>query len=172
MIFVVISYENPKGHTAGFLGLQIALIMVAIQNVNYVIMTGQTYKTRLFGEWSSSRVACLAKTYLILNLCISAVKVWATVYIVKHGVGPDLYKQPTRIPGIVTGRIIDLIWMLFNAIIPFFIAVLRMRNEEPLEIDISIPSPTYVNSAGEIVQPTAETEPLASEAAGKPKYSD
>jgi len=44
MIFVILSYENMGGHSAGFFGLQIVLMMVAIQNTLYVISTGIAYK--------------------------------------------------------------------------------------------------------------------------------
>ena len=154
MIFVCIAYENPKQHTAGFLGLQVALILVAVQNTLYVIMTGKSYIN--FSTASTTRIAM---TYLFLLLCISAVKVWATVYIVINGVGPDLYKEDSFIPGMVTGQVIDHIWMVFNALIPLFIAIVRMNKELPLEIEFSLPKPTPERSGSEEV----ETKPLISE---------
>jgi len=140
MIFVCIAYEEPAKHTAGFLGLQVALILVAIQNTLYVIMTGQSYPTV---GLSSSTTAVLAKIYLFLLSCISAVKVAATVYIVLNGVGPAFYKKDSPIPGQCVGQIVDKIWMIFNAVLPMCIAFIRMKNEDPLTIEISMPTPTY-----------------------------
>ena len=140
MIFVCIAYEQPSQHTAGFLGLQVALILVAIQNTMYIIMIGQSYPTL---GLSASSTALLAKIYLFLLSCISAVKVAATVYIVMYAIGPDFYRWESPIPDMVVGQIVDTIWMLFNAVLPMFIAVVRMNNEDPLTIEISMPTPTY-----------------------------
>jgi hypothetical protein len=43
MVFIVIAYDNMRGHMAGFLGLQITLVMVAILNTAYIIETEVSY---------------------------------------------------------------------------------------------------------------------------------
>eukprot|EP00527_Entomoneis_sp_CCMP2396_P007723 CAMPEP_0198141592 /NCGR_PEP_ID=MMETSP1443-20131203/4578_1 /TAXON_ID=186043 /ORGANISM="Entomoneis sp., Strain CCMP2396" /LENGTH=221 /DNA_ID=CAMNT_0043804391 /DNA_START=88 /DNA_END=753 /DNA_ORIENTATION=- len=159
MIFVYVAYEDPGKHTAGFLGLQFALVLVAVQNTLYVVMTGHSYRFACF-NLDTARTARIAWTYLILNMCITSVKLYGTIFIVKHGYGPDLYKQPSFIPGKATGQIIDAVWMLFNAVIPLIIASVRMNNETPLEIEISLPTPIYVgeSSSGK----SGEAAPLTS----------
>jgi hypothetical protein len=161
MTFVCISYESIKQHTAGFLGLQIALILVAVQNTMHVIILGESYP---YLNLSTVQTTRLAKTYLVLNCLISSVKIWATTYIINHGVGPDLYKAQSGIGDLVWGRIIDIIWMIFNAILPFFISFVRMQDEAPIEFEISLPAtPTHnVNklSSGEYGKATRETTPL------------
>jgi len=146
MIFVVIAYEDAGRHTLGFLGLQIALMLVAFQNFFYVIMTGQSYPT---WNLSTRQTAIIAKTYLILLVCISAVKISATVYIVIHGEGPAFYKEDSFIPGMVKGQVVDLVWMLFNALIPVLIAIVRAKNEDPLEFEVTCRTPTYENVGDE-----------------------
>lgn len=144
MIFVCIAYEQTRGHTAAFLGLQVALIIVAIMNVAYVLLTQQSYPSL---KMSKERTAKLAILYLILNLSISLVKIGATIYIVTSAdvVSPPFYKYPLSKPfsGMVLGRIVDLIWMIFNGVIPAYIAYVRMKNETPLTIDISVPVPRF-----------------------------
>ena len=115
-------------------------------------MTGKSY-TNL----STASTTRIAKTYLFLLLCISVVKVWATVYFIITAKGPALYRVNSFIPGMVRGQVIDHIWMLFNAVIPLFTAIVRMNNEHPLEIEISLPKPTRVRSGSEEVETISES---------------
>lgn len=147
MIFVFIAYDNPQGHTAAFLGLQIALILVALQNTMYVLMTGQSYPTI---NLSAEKTKMVGITYLVLLLGISSIKVWASCYIVANGVGPDFYKKESFIPGLVTGKLVDYVWMLFNAIIPFVIALVRSKNEDSLHLEVTCPKPAYRDASGEV----------------------
>jgi len=141
MIFIYIAYEDTAKHTVAFLGLQIALILVAFQNTFYVIMTGQSYPTL---GMSKGGTKCFAWTYLIGLVAISAFKIWGTIYIVTEGTGSPLYKTPVDFwPGKLWGQMIDYVWMLFNAIIPFFIALVRSRNETPLTFEVTCPKPNY-----------------------------
>ena len=71
MIFVCIAYENVQQHTAGFLGLQVVLILVAVQNVLYIIDADVSYN--FLGGIKRTRQVAI--TYLGLLLVISAVKV-------------------------------------------------------------------------------------------------
>lgn len=140
MIFVAKAYDETAWHTAGFLGLQCVLINVAVMNVLYVLMTGQSYPSL---GLSKSETAKYAKWYLAGNLAISSVKIYATFYIVfispiAHS--PDFYKYPTFLgPKFVLGKVIDIIWMIFNAILPAIIAWYRMVDERPLEITVFVP---------------------------------
>jgi len=139
MIFVCIAYESANQHTAGFLGLQVALIIVAVSNSSQILLTGQSYPSCCLGVKAT---AIIAIVYLVLNLSISSVKVYATSYIVRHGVGPDFYKIPVG-SGIALGRIIDFIWMIMNAFLPAVIALVRFQNEDPFEVIIRVPIHIY-----------------------------
>ena len=141
MIFICVAYENVQAHTAGFLGLQIALILVAVQNTLYVIMTGQDYhvKSLVLGipiNLSAATTAKVAKTYLFLLSIIGAVKVSATIYVVGHGYGAPITMQDSPVAGMKVGQLVDSIWMVFNAVLPLIIAFVRMGNEEPLKIEV------------------------------------
>jgi hypothetical protein len=63
-------YINISGHTAGFLGLQAVLIMVACTNVWFLTETKMEYG--VLGGLRGTRVA--AFTYLVSNLGISSIK--------------------------------------------------------------------------------------------------
>lgn len=137
MIFVFIAYENPRYHTLAFLGLQMALIIVAFFNVWYILLTRQEWtKPCKLGRLGLARMAVV---YLSLNVAISAVKIYATIYIVanKDVVSPRFYKIP--VGGVVLGQIIDWIWMLFNGVLPLIISALRMVNEDPFTVTFSQP---------------------------------
>ena len=151
-IFVNIAYESTENHAAGFLCLQIGLILVAIQNVMYITLTKQKYKIFCNFDLDAHHSTWLGRIYLIGNLIICIPKISATVYIVMHGVGPEFYLKPGYIRPVL-GQDVDLIWMTFNAILPWVFAYFRMINEAPLVFDIHLPS--VGNSSGE------ETAPLA-----------
>jgi len=152
MIFVVSAIEHADGHTAGFLGLQFALIIVSVMNVWEILATGQSYP-----NWPKAKTARFAWIYLILNLLITGVKIYSTFQIVTTGTGPPFYRIPTPLPGFpdfVLGQIIDIFYMLFNAIMPIGIAWKRRQSEEPLTIEICIPKHCY---DGEDAQSTETT---------------
>jgi hypothetical protein len=163
MIFVFVAYNQPHFHSGAFLGMQIALFSVAVTNTWYVILTGQSYPTI---GLSKGKTAILAHTYLICNVAVSAVKMYSTAYIVKNIHGPSYYLLPTPIPGMCLGQVIDLFWMIFNAIIPIFVSYTRRNNEDPLTIKFSIPTPIYDGDDGQtsettsLVQPETPTVPV------------
>mmetsp|Transcript_23302 Transcript_23302/g.51854 ORF Transcript_23302/g.51854 Transcript_23302/m.51854 type:complete len:283 (-) Transcript_23302:1352-2200(-) len=138
MIFVCIAYDNPRGHTLGFLGLQVALLLIAFQNAFYVVITGQSYPPYL----TAKRTQMVGQAYLAGLTAVGVVKVAGTVHIVTHGVGPDWYKIEF-LHGMVFGKCVDIVWMVFNAVIPFFIAAVRAAHEQPLKIEISCSNPEY-----------------------------
>jgi len=146
MIFVIVAYEDPKGHTAGFLGLQVGLVMIALQNFLYIVLTGQSYPSI---NLSAEKAALIGKTYIVLLLLISSVKIWASAYIVMHGVGPAFYLRTDFILDKVNGWWVDKVWMLLNAVIPFFIALFRSRDETPVQIELTCLKPLYRSEGGE-----------------------
>lgn len=145
-IFVNLAYDRVEWHTAGFLGLQTALLLVALGNSYFIYDTNTAYES--VGGLKGTRT--LIVLYLIGNILISIPKIVATVYIVflGDGEGPGWYKLPTFVPGMVVGRVIDMIWMLFNAIIPLFIAYFRSKNEVPIKIVFSQEAAPYMLEDG------------------------
>jgi len=156
MIFIFIAFDYTQLHTCAFLGLQIALMSVAITNFLYVLMTGQSYPTL---KLSKSQTVVIAYLYIILNLAISSVKIYATIQIVLNGPrGPDFYRYPTFIPGMVLGKIVDVSWMIMNGVIPMVIAYVRMTNEEPITIVLA--KAAHIYEGGARPQEATETSNL------------
>jgi len=154
MIFVCIAYEKVKQHTAGFLGLQIALILVAVQNSLFIWESGITYE-QIGPDVKHTRRAILA--YLIGDLIISSFKICATIYVVIHGVGaPWTLAKPAILNGKCVGQVVDLIWMFFNAIIPLCISYFRSKNEVPIVFNITQRG-VYI---GDVDQAVGENAPL------------
>jgi len=140
MIFVFIAYDDPQMHSFSFLLMQLALLSVALMNTFFVVLSKQSYPALGLSESNTSRIGY---TYLICNIAVSSIKIYATAYIVKHTSSPDWYKEPSILSFWVKGQLLDRIWMLFNLVLPIAIAYLRMNNEDPLTITFSVPTPTY-----------------------------
>jgi len=154
MIFVFLAYEATAMHTMGFLCLQTALVLVAIQNTLFVLFTKQGYD--VVGGVKNTQIA--AKVYLTLLLIVSSMKVSATIYIVMHGKGAPWTLVPSFYKGEPVGWLVDKVWMLFNAVIPLLIAWVRSKNEGTIHITITEDEPKYMTTKdGSTV---AEMQPL------------
>ena len=44
------------------------------------------------------------------------------------------------------GKVVDLIWMIFNAFAPLIISYIRFNNEIPLVIEVSTCAPNYIDA--------------------------
>lgn len=141
MIFVVVAYENLAGHTAGFMGLQIVLILLSIQNTGYVLTTGTSFK--LVGGLRNTQI--IAVCYIVGNLIASAIKLVFTATIVFTGAGHEMSSR--TIQGIVVGKVVDAVWMLFNVICPFILSFVRARSEKPLIFTIDMQAPKFLADA-------------------------
>ena len=149
MIFVAIAYIDVKQHTAGFWGLQLALIMVAIHNCLFILVSGISYNW--LGGRQGTKYACIA--YLVCDILISCFKVAANTHIVRFGFSAQ-WTQTQLWEGTVAGQVVDSLWMLFNGIIPAILSFLRSRSETSLEIIIgqdrrlrNVPEPDYAIQA-------------------------
>jgi len=145
MIFVCIAYLDVQKHTAGFLGLQVALMLVAISNTLYVYDSNECLN--LFGTIEKTRLAGLV--YLVGDLIISSIKITATIFVVQNGYGAPWTLNPSGIPGLCVGQVVDQVWMIFNAVLPLIISYNRAKSEYPLEIAITSEEPSYVEDTGE-----------------------
>lgn len=108
------------GHTLGFLGMQVALILVAFENVVYLFYTNQ----RIFGmpPGVSKKAAIL---YLSSLIVVTVLKVsWAI----------SLFANGTPWIGAPWPHIFDRFWMVLAAVLPIFFAINGMRTEPEMEI--------------------------------------
>ena len=145
MIFVVEAYSNVQGHTAGFLGLQISLVTVAIMNTAYIIETNTSYN--FLGGPKGTRIA--AYVYITVDVFICAWKIYLSAFIVfKWGMAGDfgdVYPQwaleSAFCGDMKIGQLADIIWMICNAICPLIISWNRSKFERPLMFTIDIDKP-------------------------------
>lgn len=137
MIFVILVYKNARGHTAGFVGLQLALVMVACLNVWFVLETKMEYP---FLGGRRGTVLC-ALVYLVCDVIVSGLKFWLDVHVVAGFSYPSW--GMARVGNHVVGEIIDYVWMVFNAILPLFISYVRSKTERPLEITVDVQPPEF-----------------------------
>lgn len=133
MIFVCIAYENVRLHTAGFLGLQVALVLVALQNTGFIWDAGVAYEA--LGGLKGTRIVTLS--YIIGDIIICFFKLGGTCSIVFTGVTPDFYFWDSPLPGKVMGQFMDIVWMIFNAAIPVLVSYFRSKRELKLDIVVT-----------------------------------
>ncbi len=106
MIFVCLAYENVQQHTAGFLGLQWALVLVAIHNAGFVWNSKIAY-AQLGGPRGGLRNTHIVITvYLICQIAISIAKLYATTHLVFYGYAVSWSMKPvgSRVAGQVRER--------------------------------------------------------------------
>lgn len=149
MIFVIVAYEDVRGHTAGFLGLQVALLVVTIMNCAYVYLTGQDYPD--YGI-SASTAATIALTYGVVDFFVTCVKIYGTAFIVTGNGSPPAYFFYDT-PFGTLGSVIDKFYMLTNAVLPPIIAYVRMTEEESIEIKVD--GPVHVHRESDVTSETS-----------------
>ena len=154
LIFINIAYENVQMHTLGFLLLQVMLILVSFLDAFYIIEAKLEYS--IF----CGRTYAVIVTYLVLNTIISAIKLYTTFSVVVGNDMPVWAKTSLtgEYGGIVPGRIVDLIWMFFNALIPPLMALIRWRLEKPLEVVIDVQPLPHLVPGSDDPETDPETE--------------
>lgn len=141
MIFVVEAYSNVRGHTAGFLGLQATFVTVAIMNVAYILETETSYD--FLGGKKGTRIA--AYVYITIDVIACLFKLYLSAFIVfgwgMAGDFGDIYPQwalKDAFAGMKVGQLVDIVWMLCNAVCPLIISWNRSKYEKPLVFTIDI----------------------------------
>lgn len=153
MIFVVLAYQDISGHTAGFLCMQITLILVAIMNTFFILDT-KTEVTWLGGRIGTSIAVII---YLTLNLVIGPVKLYLTGVVVFQGqIAPW---SLNKVGGVYAGEVVDNLWFVCNAVFPLIVAIFRWLSEKPLKIIIDLPTPNWVGEDVDGCEPTKSSFP-------------
>jgi hypothetical protein len=143
MIFVVEAYSNVQGHTAGFLGLQISLVTVAIMNTAYILETGTSFD--FLGGLKGTRIA--AYVYITVDVIICAIKVYLSSFIVfgwglaNDNIYPTWALESAFGGDMKIGQVVDVIWMICNAILPLILSYKRSKSEKPIIFTIDIDKP-------------------------------
>ena len=129
MIFVFDSFQNTAFHTLPFQGLQVSLVLVAVQNSLYwtthksplyVKQLGQAWTHRLIWAY----VACL--------LAVTAFKITVVTSIFANKPILDIHDDFSA----SLCAFADRAWMFLAAVIPFFLAAYERRIEVPLTISM------------------------------------
>lgn len=139
MIFVNIAYVNTRAHTAGFLCLQLSFILIGIQNCLVIFSSHVGYAFFDFlGGGEANRVKNTRNAtfvYLILLVCINTYKMYLGGYYVATGIVLDEIKADFYF-GLKFGQFFDYVWMVFNMILPLYIAYKRSKLDSPLKVAI------------------------------------
>ena len=110
MIFVVGAFESVVGHTLGFIGLQVSLLIVLFSNYGY----HSSHKT-LAGTRG------LSIAYLVAAVSITLLKITIAFSIFS---GHSIYTVGTT-SGNDFADVVDVIWMVLQSVLP---AVFSWRN--------------------------------------------
>jgi len=133
MIFVCSVFQNAipffggempavVGHTLGFFGMQFALVLIAFENVTYLIYN----ENGMFGL-DAKTTKPLSIAYLVTLALVTALKIsWAS----------SLFIFGTPWIGAPWPHIFDRVWMLLVALGPVFFSLYGMKHEPDMVITI------------------------------------
>jgi hypothetical protein len=127
MIFVYSVEESVTGHTLGFLGLQVVLVLVALENV----MLANARKEDYF-HLGRKATRVLSWTYYFILTPATLLKIaFAIGFLIKK---PLInIHDPIQVIFI---RSLDRTWLVLAAVLPFFFAIYQYRTEPHLKIRI------------------------------------
>ena len=124
MVFVVIAFEDTKGHTLGFQGLQLSLVLVSLQDVLYM--------EALRIAWprvGRKLTRALHWTYFAALTLVTFLKL-LIVFTLFYASAPVV--DPKTSSGATFCQILDRLWMLLAAVLPVALAELERRSEPGL----------------------------------------
>lgn len=114
--------EGALGHTMGFFGLQLALILVALENVLFVYWTGVEYP---YLGTAGTRIASWLYFVVVAPLTLFKIYVAFTA-LIGHKIDNFM----------VIGRIVDLLWMILIALMPLYFAQVGRKSWAHLKITV------------------------------------
>ena len=154
MIFVVhATPDTIKGHTYGFLGLQILLCIVALKNFVYfhklhmsplAIMQKRLGCGQLLGEKGQDIVGGL---YVILLILATAFKI--TFCLTLFAGNPIIDPKPEGGSGRKIAQMADMIWMILAAVIPAITAFFQRKHTDKVHIALGFDDSSVLGLKGE-----------------------
>lgn len=151
MVFVVTSYASPRGHSAGFVLLQLALINVALLNMFCILETNVCYP--FLGSIKNKRSAAIV--FVTIEVVLSVLSTYLHMYIIfGWGLDDDVHSEYMFPPWakemfldttVSVGSVIDNSWMVITAGFPLFIAYIQMKTEPALIITIDLEEPNFLS---------------------------
>jgi hypothetical protein len=134
MIFVVDGLVEPIGHTVGFLGLQIVLVLVSIQNGVYNYIRGQVFPClRKYPVEKSKRwTAALTLMYVSVMIVVTLAKLIIALTLFAGSPLIDT-KSPA---GAKVAYGFDVLWMLVAAVMPIPFAIMERMSEPAIKVTL------------------------------------
>lgn len=129
MIFVVSVEDSPAFHTIGFFGLQIGLILVALENILYDSIVGGGLAYPIIGRRGTKILAWL---YFSVMVPVTLFKIAFPTAIFLGRPFLDL----TNPSHVAITKASDRIWMLLVAVLPIFFAQIQKNSEPNLKFKI------------------------------------
>lgn len=127
MIFVISVEESAAGHTLGFLGLQVFLLLVAIENV----MLANCRKEDYF-HLGRKATKILSWTYYFILAPATILKIALTIgFLIKKPL-LDIH-DPLQA---LFFRTLDRIWLFLAAVLPLFFSIYQYKTEPHLKVTI------------------------------------
>ena len=123
MVFVVIAFESVKAHTFGFIGLQFALVLVALLDLLY--MEALRIGWPRFGRKLTRVLHWMYFVALTLVTFLKLLHVFTLFYAT-----PIL--DPEKSSAAIFVQTLDRLWMLLAAVLPIVLAELERRSEPGL----------------------------------------
>lgn len=140
MIFVIDALKDLKGHTLGFLGLQMFLSINALQNALYNHWLGTSMQC--FGRMGTRIIGWLYVLTLVLVTCTKQALTLAIF------AGNPLIDNQTPV-GAAVSQAIDVMWMLLAAVLPLVFAIIERKKEPGLKFELSLDHRSAVVVKGE-----------------------
>ena len=139
MIFVIDAFSNVVGHTAGFQGLQVVLVIVSVQNGLYNYIRGQIFpflKEEGYFKLSKKKgkmyTAILTLTYVAV---VAVVTVSKLTIVITLFAGSPLIDGKTP-EGARAAYAFDLVWMIVSAVMPIPFAIMERMTEPAIKMTI------------------------------------
>ncbi len=129
MIFVIQSSDDIKGHTLPFLGLQIALAMIAAQNTIYYNILHDSdvdWKHCKCNHSIQAYLSIFGWVYTFLLFAVTSIKIIFTAAILS---GHPLMTTGSDIQ-VAVGTTFDYGWMILAAVIPVFLSLYAIFDQD------------------------------------------
>ena len=124
--------KGVVGHTLGFFGMQLALLLVSIQNMTQILGNGIVYPW--LGVRGTPR-ACYV--YMVVAIVVTFFKIFnASMIFLEHPL--NLHQ--------IWAQTADRLWMVLVALMPLLFAEVGRRTEPYLRITIGLDSDTWMES--------------------------
>mmetsp|Transcript_23277 Transcript_23277/g.63078 ORF Transcript_23277/g.63078 Transcript_23277/m.63078 type:complete len:278 (-) Transcript_23277:349-1182(-) len=130
IIFVVPPTVDVGLHTLPFIGLQVALMLIAVQNYIFNHLIGGHMFDKSFLRPIGASIVAIA--YVVIFFAVTLTKI-VIVASILGGAPAVNVKQPS---GARFAQAVDTLWFVFAVAIPMLIAIVQRRNTPPMVLSL------------------------------------